>query len=463
MHRDEHTLHQPNRLGYEPVGKLLVEFTVPTVVSMVINTLYVMVDQIWVGRGVGWIGLGAVNIFAPLNPFIFAVAVWLGVGCATNFSLSLGRGRTERAARFVGTALTLQIALGLALLVGLQIFLRPLLHLLGGTPELMPGAITYGRIYLLGTPFVLLGNGQTHITRADGAPRYTMMISLGSAALNLVLDPIFIFPWGLDMGVAGAAWATVISQAFYALGLLARLARLQSVSLSWRHLKVRLAYLKAILTLGASSLFNQLTFSLLAAVTNVAVARWGAHTPYGSNVALAAVGSMSRYNQLCMSFVIGMANGAQPLVGFNWGAGKLDRVAKSHKLSLIGAVTCCLIFTACCQLWAEPMARLFNADEPYVVMGAKYLRIALLCAPLMGFNSACRIFFQATGRPLKSITLVFCQRLLCFIPLVMILPPLLGFVGILWATPLAEGVGALITLALITPDWRRMARYVKMR
>ncbi|MDY3868962.1 MAG: MATE family efflux transporter [Pyramidobacter sp.] len=461
MSRREHAARSEaeRQFAQAPVGSLVAQYAVPAVVSLLVNSLYNIVDQVFIGQGVGFLGNAATNVSFPLVSVTMALGLLLGVGCSANFSLRLGERRKELAAQCVGNSLTLQIITGAVLLIGCMTFLEPLLRAFGATDTVLPYALEYTRITLLGTPMVLVGLGLSNVIRADGSARYVMWISVAGALLNTVLDPIFIFPWGLNMGVAGAAWATVISQALVFALTIAYLPRFQCIHFTLSCMALKLSVVRRVLTLGASSLLNHLTLVLVQITVNNSVVHYGALSVYGADIPLAVMGIVMKVNQILMSLVIGISIGAQPIMGFNYGAQNFRRVVQTYKTALAAATCCAAGAFFMFQTFPAHIVSLFGKENPlYMEYAVKTFRVFLFMCFTAGVQVITTGYFQGTGRPLRAIVLTLTQRMLFFIPLMLLLPLRFGLDGVLLTGPVSDSAALTVTLFSVVPDLKRLIR-----
>ncbi len=305
------------------LASLITRFAVPSVISMLVNSLYNIVDQIFIGQGVGFLGNAATNVAFPIVTISMALSLLIGDGGAAFFSLNLGRQDKELAAKGVGNALMLPFIASIIFLVGGTIFMNPLLILFGGTPEILPYAQDYTRIILLGMPFVMISTAMSSSIRADGSPRYAMVAMLTGAIMNTILDPIFIFVF--EWGVEGAAWATIIGQFANFLITIAYLPRFKNFSMKKTLLRLEGAVVKRLLSLGVSSFINQLAITLVIIVMNNSLTKYGAQSPYGQEIPLAALGIVMKVNQILISVMVGIGVGAQPIVGLQLWCTKLGK------------------------------------------------------------------------------------------------------------------------------------------
>jgi len=320
-----------NPLGYERVGRLLARYAIPSIIALIINSLYNMVDQIFIGQGVGFLGNGATNIIAPIATITIAIATLFGDGLAAFFSLSLGKGEGERAAKGLGTSIIYGSIFGIIWTVIAFAFLRPLCLIFGATENILPYALDYGRIIVIGFTFQIVGNTINSAIRTDGSPRYAMLSMMIGAILNIILDPIFIFVF--HWGVEGAAIATIISQLFGLLFNIAYLFRLKTIKLSRQSFTFDIRTAGRIASLGFASGANNLTSTAVAFVSNNLMTKYGALSPYGADIPLTTFGLCMKVSMLAFSIGIGVASGSQPIIGFNYGANKYVRVKKTFLLS----------------------------------------------------------------------------------------------------------------------------------
>ena len=438
-----------NPLAVEPIGKLIVKFAVPSVISMVVNAVYNLVDQIFIGWGIGYLGNGATNVVFPMVVIAMAFSFLVGDGSAAYFSLSLGRGEPEKARKAAGNELVLLAVLGVCLTIFFLIFLEPILLTFGATPQVLPYAIEYGRIIVLGFPFFMVGIGLNGIIRVDGSPQYAMATMLTGAILNTILDPIAIFV--LDWGVGGAALATIISQMVSCILGLLYLPKLksiktldkQSITPSWKTIRTSCA-------LGVSSFISQVAGSVVIFVVNNALVDYGAQSVYGADIPLSAFGIVIKVNQIFVSVLIGLAVGAQPIVGYNYGAKNYRRVRRTYVTEIIIATITAFIGWCVFQFAPEYVVRLFgNETDLYNEFAVRCFRTFLLTLPIVGFQIGSSIFFQAIGKPVIASVLSLSRQILFLIPSVLILSSAMGVIGILWAGPTADSLSTTLTTVFV--------------
>ncbi len=338
-----------NPLGTDRIGKLLRGFAVPGIISMVINSLYNMVDQIFIGQGVGMLGNGATNIIAPISTFAIAVAALFGDGLATYFSLQLGKGEPEKASRAVGNSIISGVVVSALLTVLVLVFLNPLCRIFGATDNIMPYALEYGRIIACGFPFVIVAVIINGVVRADGSPKYSMVSMMMGSVLNVFLDPLFIFVF--KMGISGAALATVLSQFINMALNIAYLFRFKNIKLDKASFRFRISFAGMLASLGIASGLNTTTSTVIAIVSNNMLTRYGALSVYGEDIPITVFGLCMKVSMLFFSVAMGISSASRPILGFNYGAEKFDRVKKTFHLTFITATTVMVLHGLCIWLF----------------------------------------------------------------------------------------------------------------
>lgn len=451
--REEQTVE--NRLGTLPVGQLIRQFAVPSIVAMLVGALYNIVDQFFIGQSIGELGNAATNVAFPLSTSCVALALLFGIGGASSFNLALGRKQKEQAVYYMGNAAVLLFTLGTALCIVTQIFLVPMLRFFGSPDSVLGYAVTYTRITSLGFPFLIYSNGGAHLVRADGTPRYSMVCNLTGALLNTVLDPLFIF--GFRMGMAGAALATIIGQ-IVAAGMIFRyMLHCRTVTLERRHLVIKAEYALHIMSLGMSSFFNQIAMMIVQIVLNNSLKYYGARSVYGESVPLACAGIISKVAMLYFSVVIGLAQGLQPIAGYNYGAKKYDRVKQVYGLT----VRCVLLISTLAfvlfQLFPRQIISVFgDGSEEYFLFAVRYIRIFLFATFLNGIQPVTSTFFTAIGKPVKGIFLSMTRQILFLLPLIVVFPLFLGIDGIMYAGPIADLAAGAAAIGMIAAEMRQI-------
>ncbi len=430
-------------LGTEPIGSLLLRLSLPAMVGMLVQASYNIVDAFFIGWGVGPMGLAGTAVAFPLHFFVMGLATMGGVGAASLVSRSLGAGDVERADRALGTLVTLALATGLSAAFLGRAFLPQLLALLGASGEILPPARTYIAIILLGIPFHVLGVGLNNVVRAEGNARVAMFTMLISAGANTVLDPLFIF--GFGWGIAGAAWATVISQALVVvwLGNYVFSGR-SALKLKAGHLVPREAIVRQIVSVGASE-FARLTASGFTAT--VVVHSMGR---FGSPLAVAAYGVISRVLSVFFMPMMGISQGLQPVLGYNYGAGLWGRAHRAVRLSAAAASAISALGFLVLLLFPGQIFGIFTADPELRAIGARSLRTMTLGFAFVGFQVIGSTLFQALGKGAPALFLSMSRQVLFFLPLILVLPRLLGLVGVWLAFPAADVLSALVTFGFFS-------------
>ncbi|MCD8111037.1 MAG: MATE family efflux transporter [Clostridiales bacterium] len=444
-----------NPLGTEPIGRLLRRFAVPSCISMIVNALYNIVDQIFIGRGVGYLGNGATSVILPLTVLALGVSFLFGDGCAAFYSMKLGEKKPEEAANSVGTAVLCAVIGGIVLGVVCSIFLSPLCWLTGATEAIYPYAMDYGRVIVAGLPMVVFFAGMSSIVRADGSPGYSMAGLLTGCVTNIVLDYIFVFP--LDMGVRGAAIATILGQAANTVIFLFYFRRFRQVRITKKNFRIRLPYVRRICQLGISSFIIQMSIVVIMIVTNKLLVFYGAKSKYGSDIPLTAMGVTMKINNILIAIMNGIAAGALPIIGFNYGARNLDRVKKTIKMSVGIAMLCGVAATFFFQMFPEQIISIFGSESDlYVEFSVLCLRVFLLLCVLDGMNNVIPTCFQAVGRPGYSALSSCLRQLILNIPPAIIAPVFVGVTGILWNGPIACASAFIINIIMIRKIFRKL-------
>mgnify|MGYP003280173386 FL=1 len=444
-----------NPLGYEKISTLLKGFAIPSVIAMLVSSLYNIVDQIFIGQGVGYLGNAATNVAYPLTTICLAIALLIGIGSASRFSLYLGGGMKDKAAKVVGNGVCMMFAFGILYTVLVEIFLVPMLTAFGATADVMPYAISYTRITAVGMPLLIVTNAMSNLARADGSPKYSMTCMLVGAILNTILDPIFIFVF--DMGVAGAAIATVIGQFFSFLMALRYIWHFKNVELERSHFRLSLEESLSTASLGMSNSLNQVAITLVQIVLNNSLTYYGAQSAYGMEIPLAACGIVMKTNAILLSIIIGISQGSQPIIGFNYGAAQYDRVRKTYKLAVqcdlvISAIGFCLF-----QFFPRQILSLFGSGNAlYYEFATRFMRIFLFMIIVNGIQIISSNFFAAIGKPVKGLLLSMTRQVIFLIPLILILPLFLGIEGIVFAGPVADFAAFLVTATFIAREMKMM-------
>lgn len=439
---------EENILGYEKIGKLIRKFSIPCIISLVVNALYNIVDQIFIGWGVGYIGNGATNIVFPLTVVCLAFALMFGDGSSAYLSLKLGEKKKKEAANGVVNGILISVIVSIILFAIIEIFLPQLLNLFGCTDVLREDALGYGYFIGIGLPFMMIGTTLNSIIRADGSPKYAMISMLVGAILNIILDPIFIFVF--KMGVEGAAIATSFSQFVTFVINVVYLKKLKTITITKNDIKMKLSTVGRVSVLGISSFITQMSIVVVMAVENNLLGKFGAESKFGAEIPITVFGIVMKISQILNSIIIGIATGAQPIFGYNYGAQNYDRVKKTLKtvlgLSFIVGTVALLLF----QLIPDKLIMIFGSgNELYMEFACIAFRTYLMLCILSGIQIATGIFFQAIGKGVKSAIISLSRQIILLVPAMFILGNMFGIQGFLYAGPFADAVSFVIAIILL--------------
>ena len=450
----EHASNQDkSAFATEPVGRLIVKFAIPCVISLVVNALYNIVDQIFIGQGVGYLGNAATTVAFPLMTILLAFGTMIGAGSSAHAAIRLGEQNEHEARQALNNAFSFTIALGLVLMALGLIFLQPILTLFGATENIMPYAIDYTGIILLGTPFNLVSIVLSNLARTDGHPRMSMYGMLIGAALNTVLDPvyIFVFHWGVKGAVVLTLYFIRPSKN-----------NPRHMRLDRKLMKPDASLILRFLTLGISSGITQSVACIMQVVMNKSLVYYGdLASGISGDIALSAMGVVTKIAMIMGAFGVGVGIGAQPILGYNRGARKFDRIRRTYLMAVIFATILIFVCWIFCQTMPETIIGIFGDDNAsFSDFAVKCLRIYLFSIFCAGFQIVSTSYFQATGQPLKASILSMLRQLLLLIPLMLILPLFFGLNGILYSAPIADASSAIIVACFIVPEMRKLNRAV---
>jgi putative MATE family efflux protein len=442
-----------DRIGTDSVGKLLLDFSIPAIIGMVVNAVYNIVDRIYVGQGVDPLGIAAISLVMPVMMVFMAASMLIGIGANSLFSIRLGEGRTDQVEKIMGHAFLLLFLVPGIAIVFIFIFLDwILIVVLGASGAVYPLARTYLEIILYGAVFSAMGPGINHFIRSDGHPRTSMLTQIFGAVINIILDPIFIF--GFGWGVAGAAWATIIAQFLSFIWVIAYFnSRFTRLRFHIRAMKLDLRLTLRIAAIGFAPFAMQLAISLVNILLNRSLFR------YGGDTAVAAMGIVYSVMVVIFMPLQGINTGAQPIIGYNYGAKKYDRVKKTWKLAVIwGTGFVCAGFVLF-QLFPGFFIALFRNEEgPLMDMGKMALRICTLILPFLAFQMISSSFFQAIGKPVQATILSLSRQILFYIPLLLILPRFFDIRGVYFAMPAADLGSTILTSIVMLRELRRLRK-----
>lgn len=449
-----------NPLDSEPVSSLLRRFAIPSVIAMLVSALYNMVDQLFIGHSIGVLGNAATNVAFPLSMVCTSIGLLCGIGGAANFNLCMGRKDPEHAKSYVGSAISMLAILGVILCVAVQLFLRPMMLLFGATPDVIDYACTYTRITSIGFPFLIVTIGGSNLIRADGSPKFSMLCNLVGAIVNTILDPLFIFVF--HMGMAGAALATITGQILSFALVVLYLRGFKTLPFSLSDLKPNMACWARIAALGATPAFNQVAMMVVQIVMNNTLTYYGSNSVYGSDIPLACAGIISKVNMLFFSFVIGISQGLQPIVSFNFGAQKYDRVKDAYKKAVFAATAISIVAFLCFQFFPRQIIGIFGSgSEEYLHFAERYFRIFLFFTFLNGIQPVSSNFFTSIGAPKKGIFLSLTRQIIFLLPLLLIFPYLFGIDGVMYTAPIADLAAASVSIVMVVREFKIMAELQK--
>lgn len=449
-----------NPLGTQPLGRLLFSLAIPAIIANVFNALYNIVDQIFIGQGVGLLGNAATSVSFPLTTICMSIGLMTGLGSASGFNLELGYKNEEKARQIAGTAAGVLVICGVIICIVVRMFLKPMLVAFGATENILPLAMEYTGITSLGIPFLLFSTGTNPLVRADRSPKYSMAAIITGAVLNTILDPIFIFVFG--WGIAGAAWATVISQAISALILVAYFFRFKSVHFTLSDFIPRVSIIFDICKLGFSSFIFQFSNLLVQVTVNNVLKIYGEQSIYGADNAIAASGIVIKINVIFVALIIGLINGAQPICSYNYGAKKYGRVRQTVRLFVTTAVIISAVMWACFQLFPRPIISIFGSGEEsalYYEYAIRYMRTFLFFVFLNGVQICSSTFFPAIGKAGKGAILSFSKQIVFLIPLLLILPKFLGLDGVMYAQPITDLLSFILAVSFLIDEMRKMPKH----
>ncbi|MGV8980753.1 MATE family efflux transporter [Clostridium sp.] len=444
------------QLGEMKVLKLLMKFSIPAIVGMLVNALYNVVDRIYIGNGVGSLGIAGITIAFPVMLVMMAFSMLIGIGANSLVSIRLGQNRKEEAEGIFGNAVSLLILTSLILSIIGLVALEPLLKLLGASEQILPYARDYLQIILLGGVFQSIGMGMNNFIRSEGNPKIAMYTMLIGALINTILDPIFIF--GFHWGMQGAALATIISQAISAIWVIRYFLTGNSLlKIRKKDLKLKPSVIRGILALGAAPFAMQIAASIQNFIMNTSLAT------YGGDIAISGMGVVNSIMTLMVMPVFGITQGVQPIIGYNYGAKKYDRVKQAYKLAVIFATSIVILGWIITRLFPEQLVSMFNSkDTELIVFGTMAIKRFMMFLPFIGFQIVSSNYFQAVGKSKHSALLGLSRQVLILIPALIILPKYFGLKGVISAGPLADIVSSVVTGTFIFFEMKRLDKHHKL-
>lgn len=444
-----------NPLGYERISKLLRGFAIPSITATLVSSLYNIVDQIFIGHGVGYLGNAATNVSYPLSTICLAISLLLGIGGASRFSICLGKKQPEKAAHIAGNGIFLMAAAGVLYLILGEVFLTPLLKIFGATEEVLPFAKQYAGITLLGMPFLILTNGISNLIRADGSPKYSMACIVSGAIVNTILDPLFIF--GFGWGIFGAALATILGQILSFVLALRYLWKFQTITLTRASFRIDMKDNMKTFYMGTSSCINQVAITVVQIVLNNSLTYYGAMSIYGKEIPLAACGIVMKTNAILLSIIVGISQGVQPIIGFNFGAGKYKRVKQAYLLAIKWNFVVSIVGFLLFQFFPGRIISLFGeGDDLYYEFAILFMRTFLFMVLVNGVQLLSSNFFTAIGKALKGLLLSLTRQVFFLIPLILLLPLHFGIFGVLLAGPIADFIAFVVSVIFIWKEFKKL-------
>lgn len=445
-------------LGKESVSKLLLKFSIPGILSLLISSLYNIVNQIFIGNSeLGFLGNAATSIVFPITIISVAFAWAIGDGSAAYLSLCQGRKDTKNAHIAIGKGILINFIISILFVVLGYVFMNKLLFLFGASNVTLPIAQDYFRIILIFIPVYMMVNGMNAVIRADGSPGFSMASTLIEAITNIILDPIFIFAF--KWGIKGAAWATVIGQCLSLIVSIIYFTKTKTFKLSWSSFKVNFGIFSNVIKLGISTFITQMSIVVISLVCNIMLAKYGAQSKYGADIPIAVIGICMKVFTIVINVAVGIILGAQPILGYNYGAKQMTRVKKTFKLALISTVIVGLISMLIFELCPSIIIKMFGTESDlYMEFAIKTFRIFLFFIVFTCTIKISSIFFQTVGNPVKASIVSLARDIVLFVPLVIILPKYMGIEGILYAAPIADLTGIIITIVLLALFFNKLGK-----
>lgn len=434
-------------LATERIGKLMLRFSIPCILSLLVSSLYNIVDQIFIGWGVGYLGNGATNVVFPVTVIALALALLVGDGCAAFLSICQGRQDAEGAHKCAGNAVVVIVAASVLLTVLLALCKQGVLQSFGATENNLAYASEYYDYILIGIPFFMFGNAMNSLIRADGSPRFAMLSTLAGCLVNVVLDPIAIFV--LHWGMRGAALATVAGQVVSALLAVYYLRHTKAFRLKKSSFRPSGRMMGHFLPLGISSLLTQISIVIIMAAMNNMLVIYGAQSKYGADIPLTVVGIVMKIFQIVIAIVVGIAAGCQPIVGYNYGAGYGKRVKQLFRTMLAAEIIVGAVAMLCFECFPMQIIGIFGSEDGlYNEFAVLAFRVYLCTIVLCCIQKSISIFLQSLGKPLLSMGLSLLRDFVLSVPLVLLLPRVFGVYGTLYSAPVADIVSFIAAAAL---------------
>ena len=437
-------------LGEEKISKLLLKFSVPCILSLLISSLYNIVDQIFIGNSeMGYLGNAATTIVFPITIIAVAFAWCFGDGAAAYLSICQGKKDTKDVHKSIGNSITATFVISLIFVAIGFMFKDEILFAFGASSASIGLAREYFVIILAAIPIYMLMNMMNAIIRADGSPAYSMASMLVGAIINIILDPIFIFVF--KWGIKGAAYATIIGQIISFIISASYFFKTKTFKLKLESFKMNFGIFSNVIKLGASTFITQMSIVIISLVCNIMLVKYGSVSKYGQDIPIAVIGIAMKVFTIVINIVVGIVLGGQPILGYNYGAKKYNRVKEAYKIIFISTLIVGIIATLIFELCPQVIIGMFGAEsELYNEFAKMTFRIFLSLVTFTCTIKMTSIFFQAVGQPAKAAIISLTRDIVCFVPLVILLPIKMEITGILWAAPIADGIGMIISMIFVT-------------
>lgn len=448
---------ESNPLGTAPMMPLIFKYAIPSIISMLVMSAYNITDQIFIGHTVGMLGNAATNVAFPTVTFTTGIGMLFGVGTAANFSINQGAGKMDEAKKYVTSGLAGMTIAGLVVFLFVFLFKESIIAICGASKEsaVFGYAYTYLSITTFGLPFHLFGNASSNIIRADGSPRYSMICVISGAVINVFLDWLFMYPF--NMGIKGAAIATVIGQICSAGLSLNYFRKFKAFDVRFADIKLRWKYIKKSMITGIPNALNHMVMMLTNITLNNVLTTYGALSIYGKDIPLAVSGVAAKVNTIMVSFAVGTAQGCQPIWGFNLGAKNYKRVKGAYVRAFGVAFAIGAIFFIMLHLFPREIISIFGTgDEMYFSFAERYLTVYMMMVAFQNIQPVCVNYFSATGNPKQGTIVSLTRQGLFLIPLLIILPKFFGINGILAASPIADTAAFIMSISMVLLSFKKM-------
>lgn len=460
------TSEQSQYLGEEKISTLLLKFSIPCILSLLISALYNIVDQIFIGNSaLGYLGNAATGIVFPILIITQAFAWCFGDGSAAYLSICQGKKDTQNAPKCIGTGITITLLVSVIIMILCFFFKEPLLRLFGASDNTVGLAIEYFNIILAFFPFYMLSNMMNAVIRADGSPAFSMASMTVGAIINIILDPVFIFAF--QWGMSGAAWATVIGQTVSFVVSFIYFFRTKTFRLTAKSFVPHFKVFSNAIKLGASSFITQMSIVVISLACNMMLYQYGSISPYGADIPISVISIETKVFTIVINIVVGIILGGQPILGYNIGAKKYTRVKQTYRTILLATLAVGIVSTLIFEICPQLVIGIFGGRDNalYLDFAEKTFRIFLSLVTFTCTIKMTSIFFQAVGKPIKAIVASLTRDIICFIPLVILLPRLFesrnpgtGVIGILFAAPAADLIAMIVATCLTIPYFKTLGQ-----